>query len=277
MKVADAITYCIQYHKINSRPNTLASYSFLLGKFGALHHNRALDSITTEDIISFLADISEGRKQNTKRSRYTTLSAFFNLICNTLLPEMRNPCHSPAAKNLFHKPITSYWTIFDKDTIDEAIFRTLNTRNRLMLDLMARGGMRISEVLGLHPADIDGQKLLLHTPKSGRELEVVFVPKKLSSRLLDYVRDKAILYDHHIFPITYAGARKMVVKVGNMVGIKLTHDLRRHAATYASRSGIPIEIVSKVILRHANLSTTQRYLGKVSDNEAIRWIESLHG
>jgi hypothetical protein len=30
------------------------------------------------------------------------------------------------------------------------------------------------------------------------------------------------------------------------------------------------EIVSKVILRHADLSTTQRYFGKVNDSEAIR-------
>ena len=53
--------------------------------------------------------------------------------------------------------------------------------------------------------------------------------------------------------------------------------MRRHAATYASRSGVPVEIVSKVILRHTNLSTTQRYLGKVSDVEAVRWIENLSG
>ena len=67
-------------------------------------------------------------------------------------------------------------------------------------------------------------------------------------------------------------------KAGKLVGINLKpHDLRRHAATYASRSGTPIEIVSKVILRHANLSTTQRYLGKVSDMEAMRWIENLYG
>jgi len=60
-------------------------------------------------------------------------------------------------------------------------------------------------------------------------------------------------------------------KAGKLVGINLKpHDLRRHATTYASRSGTPIEIVSKVILRHANLSTTQRYLGKVSDSEAMR-------
>jgi len=54
------------------------------------------------------------------------------------------------------------------------------------------------------------------------------------------------------------------------------HDLRRHAASYASKSCTPIEIVSKVILRHSDLST-QRYLGKVNDSEAIRWIETLYG
>jgi integrase len=63
-----------------------------------------------------------------------------------------------------------------------------------------------------------------------------------------------------------------------MVGVPLKPpDLRRHAATYASRSGVPVEIVSKIILRHAKLSTTQRYLGKVSDVEAVRWMENLYG
>ncbi len=41
--------------------------------------------------------------------------------------------------------------------------------------------------------------------------------------------------------------------------------------------GMPIEIISKIILRHADLSTTQRYLGKGFDYEAIRWIENLNG
>jgi integrase len=68
-----------------------------------------------------------------------------------------------------------------------------------------------------------------------------------------------------------------VKKAGKLLGIDLKpHDLRRHAATYASRSGTPIEIVSKVISRHANLSTTQRYLGKISDLEAMKWIDNLH-
>ena len=44
----------------------------------------------------------------------------------------------------------------------------------------------------------------------------------------------------------------------------------------SSCAGVPIEIVSKVILPHANLATTQRYLGKISDTEAMRWIENLY-
>ncbi|MBW1902327.1 MAG: site-specific integrase [Deltaproteobacteria bacterium] len=74
-----------------------------------------------------------------------------------------------------------------------------------------------------------------------------------------------------MYPITYAAARIVVKKAGKLVGINLNpHDLRRHAATYARHAGTPLEIVSKIILRHSNLSTTQRYLGKISDAEALR-------
>ncbi len=87
-------------------------------------------------------------KAKYQASRDTTLSAFLNLIINALIPEMQNPCQSPAAKNLFNKPKICQWAIFDKDTIDEAIFRTINIRNRIMLELMARGEMRSNLNLG---------------------------------------------------------------------------------------------------------------------------------
>jgi len=84
--------------------------------------------------------------------------------------------------------------------------------------------------------------------------------------------------EERIFPITYSAARIIVIKAGKLVDVDLRpHDLRRHATTYASRAGTPLEIVSKIVLRHSNLSTTQKYLGKVSDIEAMRWIDSIHG
>ena len=78
MKVSDATTYCIHYHKINFRPNTLANYKFLLGKFGNSYQDRCIDSIMVEEIISFLAGITECRKQNTKRT--STVSQKFRHV-----------------------------------------------------------------------------------------------------------------------------------------------------------------------------------------------------
>jgi hypothetical protein len=35
--------------------------------------------------------------------------------------------------------------------------------------------------------------------------------------------------------------------------------------------------VSKVILRHQDLKNTQMYLGRISEAEALRWMDVLHG
>jgi hypothetical protein len=40
---------------------------------------------------------------------------------------------------------------------------------------------------------------------------------------------------------------------------------------------LPLEIVSKVILRHQDLKNTQAYLGRVRESEAIRWMDVLYG
>ncbi len=181
-------------------------------------------------------------------------------------------------RKLFKEPKPILWDILEKEVVDEIIFRTENPRDRLILELMARGGMRVSETLNLTPKDVEDRKVIIRGPKSGREWEVVFIPQKVADRLKEYIRDQEIKPDERIFPISYPAARKVAKKAGRLVGINLqTHDLRRHAATYASRSGTPLEIISKIILRHANLATTQRYLGKVSDIEAMRWIDKLHG
>jgi len=163
-------------------------------------------------------------------------------------------------RKLFRAGWTTHWNILEKEVVDEIIFRTTKPRNRLILELMARGGMRISEVLNLTPGDVEDRKLTLREPKSGREQEVVYIPQKVADRLRAYIRDKGIQPGQRIFAITYAAARMIAKKAGSLVGVHLRpHDLRRHAATYASRSGVPIEIVSKVTLRHANLSTTKSF------------------
>jgi integrase/recombinase XerD len=134
-------------------------------------------------------------------------------------------------KKFYRPPGLIRWTILEKEVVDEVIFRTIKPRNRLMLELMARGGMRISEVLQLTPGDIEDQKLTLRSPKSGKEKEIVFIPQKVADRLKEYITGKGIGSDRRIFPISYAAARRVVNKAGKVVGIHLRpQDLRRHAS-----------------------------------------------
>ena len=148
-------------------------------------------------------------------------------------------------RKIYRQRVASKWEIIEKETVDEIIFRTTKTRNRLMLELMARGGMRIGEVLKLTRGDIQGQKLTLREPKSGKEFETVFIPRKVADKLREYANENCKNPDDKIFPISYEAARMTVSKAGKLVGIHLRpHDLRRHAATFASRSGVPLEIVN---------------------------------
>lgn len=47
---------------------------------------------------------------------------------------------------MFKVPKQIQWKIVDKEVVNEVIFRTRNFRNRLILELMARGGMKTGEI-----------------------------------------------------------------------------------------------------------------------------------
>jgi site-specific recombinase XerD len=194
MQISEAAKLWLEYHKCHSKENSIRAYKLVPTIFCEEFGTENLEEITTEMTLSFLNRITEGKKRQTKRTRYSHLLAFFNFI---------------------------------KNHIDQ---------------------------------------------------EFVFIPQKLADRLKDYIRQKGIQHHQRIFPICYEASREMVAKAGSVVGIHLRpHDQRRHAATYASRSGVPIEIISKIILRHSKLSTTERYLGKIRDVEAMKWIDNLYG
>jgi len=191
---------------------------------------------------------------------------------------IKNPCCVPQLFKSFKTVQQKPRKILDKETVDELIFNSKNTRDRLILELQARCGLRIGEVLNLKVSDVSGRKLMLQEPKSGREVEVAFMPEHIATRLTEHIASRNLSSNDKVFGVCYTTARNLVTKLGQKLNIRISpHDLRRHSATYASRNGVPLEIISKVILRHQDLKSTQVYLGKVSDSEAIRWMDVLHG
>ena len=62
---------------------------------------RELDSISSDEILSFLTSFNGTCKQITKHTRYAYLKALFNFIRINLDPQLQNPCDIPMLKKLF--------------------------------------------------------------------------------------------------------------------------------------------------------------------------------
>ena len=136
------------------KKNTVRAYRLIINKFCTDFGAEDLTELSSEKILHFFNIVTEGCKPQTKRVRFFHLSSFFNFLKNNLDLNFENPCDLPMLRKLFRPTVITSWNIIEKETVDEIICRTTNVRNRLILEFMARGGMRIGEVLKLRFCDI---------------------------------------------------------------------------------------------------------------------------
>ena len=61
----------MEYHKSNSKKNTVRAYEAILTKFCLEFNDKDLEEVTSDDIFSFLNQSTEDRKQHTKRTPYS--------------------------------------------------------------------------------------------------------------------------------------------------------------------------------------------------------------
>ena len=174
---------------------------------------------------------------------------------------MGNPCDTPMIRKLYRERVVSRWEIIEKETIDEIILRTVKVRDRLILELIARGGMRIGEVLKLRLNDIQDRKLILREPESGKEHDIVFIPQVVAERLRDYATKKCKGPHDRIFPISYSpGKNRMIVKACSLLcywsvselGIIMSQ-LARHLL------GLSVTAISRSVERGKRIATEENF------------------
>ena len=278
MITKEAITLFKYYLQSNHKPRTIESYRLLLERFEVIFAQKDLETIAPDEIFHFLETLTGNMAKSTRRLRYAQLKAFYNFIIDRCSLNMRNPCSTSLLSKSFKAPKQQPHKILDRETVDEMIYNTKRQRDRLILELQARCGLRIGELLKIKGSDGSDRTITLREPKSGKETDRAYMPENVAKKLAEYVKEKAINGEDRIFPICYSTARSLIKRLGTKLNVRVApHDLRRYSATYASRNGVPLEVVSKVILRHQDLKTTQVYLWKISDSEAIRWMDVLHG
>jgi len=245
MIIKEAINI-FQSSQINiHRKRTKNSYRYILEHFENQFADNHIEAITSDQIYQFLEALTEHAAKSTRRLRYAQLKAFLNFLISEKRYSMKNPCQDSIIVKAFKSPRMKQKDILSRETVDEVIYRSKKTRDRLILELQARCGMRIGEVLNLRENDITDRKLMIRQPKSGKDIEIAFMTKSIANMLSEYVRSSQHNPENRIFPICYSSALSMVRKLGEKIGIKIRpHDLRRYSATHASRNGIPLEVVS---------------------------------
>jgi len=278
MTIREAITLFGYHQRSDLKARTVQSYHPLLQRLEARFAERSFDSIGPDEIYQFLESLTENLSKSTRRLRYAQLKAFCNFLIEKCNLNLRNPCDAPLLSKAFKTPKPVIRRILDREEVEELIYKAKNLRDRLIVELQARCGLRIGELLKIKVSDVSDRKLILRGPKSGKESEVAFMPEQIARRVTDYIQQKGLSPEEQLFPICYSTARGLIKNLGKRLNVELTpHDLRRYSATHASRNGVPLEIISKVLLRHQDLKTTQVYLGRVTESEAIRWMDFLNG
>ncbi len=163
-------------------------------------------------------------------------------------------------------------------------------RNRALIAILYRGGLRVSEALSLRPKDVDRATGALRVlfGKGGRARTAGLDPGALAvlRRWMDARRQWSVNGVHPIFctrsgrPTTTAYIRRLLPRLGRKAGIEKrvhAHGLRHTHAAQLRAEGVDIGIISKQ-LGHRSIATTARYLDHIAPVavvEAIRAREWL--
>ena len=107
MNVSKAVYFFPRVPKGQLEGRFHPNLSTTLSSFSRSVETRELESVSVEEIVSFLKTLTDGRKQVTKHARYSHLKTLFNFIKQNLSPGLPNPCDAPMLKKLFRcgKPV----------------------------------------------------------------------------------------------------------------------------------------------------------------------------
>ena len=152
-------------------------------------------------------------------------------------------------------------------------------RNRALIAILYRGGLRLGEALALFPKDLDaaaGTVTVLHG-KGDKRRTIGLDPGAfaLVERWLDRRRELSLTRRERLFctlrgkPLKDAYVRQMLPRLAQRVGILgriHAHGLRHFYAATATRLVAPIVHVQRA-LGHANLNTTAVYLARIAPED----------
>lgn len=264
---ADQIT---SYLRTLNSPRTLISYSRALQDF----HNWYCNTYAEEPAVPLLTDV-EVREWRTHLSINRQLGAAtvnqYLAAIRSLVRHYGGNLQVKGMKKVIQpiSPLTGRELGRLLAAADGGSW--LSKRNKAMIELMARAGLRVSEVVSLQVKDVTisqrkGEVLIRH----GKGMKERSVPlgRQIRQALEAYLSVRPVEGDNWLFisnahkPLSPRDLQRMVTNVAYRAGLRrrVTPHLLRHTfATRALRNGIDIATLSR-LLGHETVNTTARYL-----------------
>jgi site-specific recombinase XerD len=158
-------------------------------------------------------------------------------------------------------------------------------RNRALITVMYRAGLRLSEALALKPKDVDpdaGTVVVLHG--KGDRRRVVGLDPGSMAIVMRWMDQRPILGLSSRSPVfcTLRGrtlhasyVRTLLHRIGDKTGIDKRvhpHGLRHSMAFDLMWEGVPVPLI-QAQLGHASLATTQRYLDHLAPKELVETMQ----
>lgn len=160
-------------------------------------------------------------------------------------------------------------------------------RNRALITVMYRGGLRVAGLIGLHESNVDREQAVIHVDHPGRNGTVAL--DRSSFRVLDRWVDKrrdlglpegaplfCTLQGQSLKP-SYVRALLSRLAAKSAIDKRVSAEvLRRTLAAELAQEGVPIGLI-QAQLGHRSAATTERYLNRVVPDallEAMRRRQS---
>ena len=285
-------SYVDQYlrHKYrrNCKTNTLRQAATSLVQFlsfFASRGNTVLEQLSREDIEAFVEALQDrGLKPSTINSRLRNVYAFIRF----LIIEYKGFDWGLMERKIKLKLPDRLPRAIDSQYLDQLLWAIDDCRDRALILLLLRTGMRIGELLNCKLEDIDltEQKILIYQSDKTSVGRAVYYSEDAHQALLAWLRLRDPLRQHLFYgradkPLCYEAARAIFKKCLQKAGLQHSgytlHCLRHTFATDLLNAKMPIECL-RVLLGHCSLEITRRYArlsDKTREEEYFKAMERI--
>ena len=279
--------YLRDQHRRHCRPNTLRSTLTNIDTFlsfvkasGKSH----LEEITREDLFAFIEhEQDRGMKPSTVNTRLRILKAFIGFLVDKAVVSS-----DIVSKRFTVKVPDSLPRAMDPEDVTRLLSVIDSTRDRAMILVLLRTGMRIGELLNLMLTEVNlkERRVEIYEAEKTRVGRVVYLSEDARVALKTWFRErdpdkKLLFYAQGRCSMSYNNARmrfrKYLAKAALSHRAYTLHCLRHTCASELLNAGMRLECLQQ-LLGHSSIEMTRRYArltDKTREEEYFRAMSKI--